>query len=158
MTRTKIRAAYMTFVVAAAGIFASTGCTSSNREKSVLAEAVRIEKPERTNGTSNAAGGNYKHVVVMWLKTPGDAAGRKALLGTATTLRDIPGVVDVVAGECLPSDRKVVDSTYDVALMLSFSTEKALREYAGHPSHQKLLNEVIKPNVDHYTVYDFVAK
>lgn len=105
------------------------------------------------------AAGQVKHVVVLWLKKPGDKEGRKALIDARETIRTIPGVLDVSAGECVPSDRKgVVDSTYDVAVVITFKDEEALRAYGPHPTHQKLLKEVLSLHVERYVVYDFVAR
>lgn len=105
-----------------------------------------------------SAGGQVKHLVVLWLKKPGDKDGRKALLDARDTIRSVPGVVDVSAGECLPSDRPVVDSTYDVAVVITFKDEQALKAYGPHPTHQKLLKDVLGPIVEKYVVYDFVSR
>jgi hypothetical protein len=99
-----------------------------------------------------------KHVVVLWLKKHGDKAGRDALLGAGDVIKTIPGVVDVSVGECMPSERPVVDSTYDVAVIITFKDKAAMDAYATHPKHVKLLEDVLKPNVEKYVVYDFVAK
>src|SRR5687768_13061341 len=60
------------------------------------------------------------HVVVAWLKRPGDAGDRQKLIDGAPRLREIPGVVDVYAGPPIPSDRPVVDSSYDVGIIVFF--------------------------------------
>jgi hypothetical protein len=94
------------------------------------------------------------HVVVAWLKRPGDAGDRQKLIDAAPRLRQIPGVVDVYAGPPIPSDRPVVDSSYDVGIILFFADENALAEYVNHPIHQEVLREVTKPLVERYRVYD----
>ncbi|MDB5295680.1 MAG: uncharacterized protein JWO31_1663 [Phycisphaerales bacterium] len=104
------------------------------------------------------AAGQVKHVVVVWLKSPGDKAARQKVLDSAAALRTIPGVLDVAGGECLPSDRAVVDSTYDVALVITLADAAALKAYGPHPTHQKVLAEVLKPAAERYVVYDFVAR
>jgi hypothetical protein len=105
---------------------------------------------------AGVAKGHVRHVVLLWLKKPGDAAIRKTIIETTASLRDVPGVVDVVAGTMLPSERKVVDSTYDVGVIITFKNEQALRDYDQHPKHLKAVNEVLKPNVEKLLVYDFV--
>ena len=136
------------------------GCRSGGqpRERGVLADALNLQRKVRTEATVNGAGGRVKHVVVMWLKKPGDSAGRRAILNATSGLRKVPGVVDVTAGECLPSERPVVDSSYDVALVLSFDSERAMKAYATDPAHEKLVEEVLKPNVERYVVFDFLAR
>jgi hypothetical protein len=142
------------------GAFTLGGCRAGGqpRERGVLADALNLQRKDRTEATVNGAGGRAKHVVVMWLKKPGDSAGRRAILNATSSLRKIPGVVDVTAGECLPSDRSVVDSSYDVALVISFDTERAMKAYATDPAHEKLVEDVVKPNVEKYVVFDFLAR
>ena len=136
------------------------GCRSGGkpRERGVLADALNLQRKPPAQATVNAAGGRVKHVVIMWLKKPGDSAGRRAILNAIAPLRKIPGVVDVTAGECLPSDRPVVDSSYDVALVISFDSERAMKAYATDPAHEKLVEEVLTPNVDRFVVFDFLAR
>ena len=129
----------------------SAGCATICRvsREQLLATA----KPEIEQTTPPAAG--VTHVVLVWLKQPGDAEARKALIGASQQLRSIPGVVDVQAGAVLPSTRPTVDSTFDVGIVMTFTDEQALRAYATHPNHLKLVDEVLKPSADRYKVYDF---
>ena len=64
-------------------------------------------------------------------------------------------MVDVRSGPPLPSTRPVVDASYDVGVLMTFTDEQALRDYASHPTHVKLVEEVLKPNADRYKVFDF---
>jgi hypothetical protein len=99
----------------------------------------------------------YVHVVVLWLKHPGDAQDRQTLIDTSRSfVGKIPGLMSVSAGEMLPSTRPVVDSTYDVGLVMVFDSEEALQKYPSYPVHQRALKEVLGPLVDHYRVYDCV--
>lgn len=111
---------------------------------------TRPAQPATTRPAATVA-----HVVLVWLKQPGDAAARRAILDAGEALKTIPGVVDVRAGPALPSTRPVVDSSYDVGVLVTFTDEQALRAYSTHPTHLKVLEEVLKPNADHYKVYDF---
>ena len=54
------------------------------------------------------------HVVFCWLKDPGNEAHRQNIVDTSRSFRSIPGVVQVRAGRVVPSDRKIVDDTFDV--------------------------------------------
>jgi len=148
----------VTFAAVAIG---AGGCRSSSgkpRERGPLADALNIQRKEPPQATINGSGGRYKHVVIMWLKSPGDTDARRAIVSATSVIRKIPGVVDVVAGECLPSDRAVVDSSYDVAIVISFDNERSLKAYATDPAHEKLVEEVVKPNVEKYVVFDFLAR
>jgi hypothetical protein len=105
--------------------------------------------------TRPAGEAKVAHVVVAWLKKPGDATARDAIVHSSASLRSIPGVVEVRAGEVIPSSREVVDSTYDIGILVTFRDEAAMRAYGNHPAHQKVVEEVIKPHVERYRVYDF---
>jgi hypothetical protein len=93
---------------------------------------------------------------MMWLKNPGNAADRQKIIETSQSfVGKIPGLVKVSSGVMHPSTRPVVDSTYDVGLVMVFDSEEALEKYPAYPIHQKALNEVIKPLVERYIVYDY---
>jgi hypothetical protein len=98
------------------------------------------------------------HVVLCWLKTPGDEAGRQKIIETSKRFASIPGVVSVTSGRVLPSTRPVVDSSYDVGILITFTDEAALRAYDGHPTHRKAVDEVLKPLVGKFLVYDFTSR
>jgi hypothetical protein len=98
----------------------------------------------------------YVHVVILWLKHSGNADERQQLIDMSQSfVGKIPGLVSVSCGPVLPSTRPVVDSSYDVGLVMVFQSERALQDYPRHPLHQRALKEVLAPLVDHYIVYDF---
>ncbi len=99
-----------------------------------------------------------QHTVVFWLKDHGNIEQQARIIKAAKDLTRIPGVVGVKVGTVLPSDRPVVDSSYDVAMVFSFVSKQALNDYEVHPLHKKAVEEVIKPIVSKIVVYDFVEK
>jgi hypothetical protein len=96
------------------------------------------------------------HIVVCWLKNPGDADARRQLIDDSKSFTKIPGVVCVSAGNVLPSTRPSVDSTFDVAVVMKFKDEKALASYASHPIHLQAVERTLKPLVAKYVIYDYV--
>lgn len=105
---------------------------------------------------SRSRTGEVQHVVICWLKNPGDEAGRHALMNASRTLNDIPGVTSVRVGRALPSTRPVVDNSYDIAMVMTFKNEQALRAYDEHPLHVSAVRDVLRPLVARYIIYDFV--
>ena len=101
--------------------------------------------------------GPIHHVVIAWLKKHGDEADRKKVLEACKGLEAIPGVVSVVGGAVLPSKRSVVDSSFDIGLVITVEDNKALSSYVKHPIHQKVLKETLKPLLERYVVYDLNA-
>lgn len=94
------------------------------------------------------------HVVVFWLKTPGDADARQRVIRASEGFRGIPGVLSVDAGEMVPTPPPNVDKTYDVAVVIWFRDRDALEQYQVHPRHKSMLQE-LGPLIDHTVAYDF---
>jgi len=97
------------------------------------------------------------HVVICWLKSPGDEAARQRIIDASQDLRKIPGVVSVTAGHPIPSTRPVVDSSYDVGIIITFRDEAALRAYETNSIHVKARNEILRPLTAKLVIYDFDA-
>lgn len=95
------------------------------------------------------------HIVLCWLKQAGDLEARQRLIEVSKSFRSIPGVMDVTAGSSIPSKRPQVDSSFDVAVIITFSNREAMAEYENHPLHQKAVREALIPLVKKYIVYDF---
>ena len=77
------------------------------------------------------------------------------IVEVSKSFRDIPGVLDVRAGQAVLSDRKIVDDSFDVAILVIVPDQKRLAEYLAHPVHQKAKSEILLPLVDRIVVYDF---
>jgi len=96
------------------------------------------------------------HVVIFWLKPANLEEGRRKILEDARNeLSRIEGVRHLGAGAPIPTDRKVVDTSYQVALTMQFEFESQLQAYQTHPIHQKFLKECVQPFVEKIVVYDF---
>ena len=94
------------------------------------------------------------HVVVCWCKEPGNEAARQRLINASHSFRAIPGVVSVTAGRPIPSTRPVVDSSFDVAVVMQFRDQRALRDYEQHPIHKKAVSDVLRPLTAKILIYD----
>jgi hypothetical protein len=113
--------------------------------------AMLVSLPTLANGE----GGSVEHVVVVWLKTPGDRTARARVIAASQALKSIPGVLSLKAGTVIPSERPIVDSSFDVALTITFPDLEALQHYLTHPTHLQLVEETLKPLVEKIRVYDF---
>ena len=98
---------------------------------------------------------HVSHVVLCWLKEPGNESARQKLIDTSKTFTQIPGIAEVSAGRPIPSTRPVVDSSYDVAIIMRFTDRQALQNYATHPIHIAARDNVLNPLVSKYLIYDF---
>src|SRR3954470_7753416 len=128
----RMKAHHLVFVL----IFLSMGCQST---------------------PSSAPSGHVDHVVLMWLKDPGDHAVRQKIIDAGETFRQIPGVLDVHHGVPVPSTRPIVDSSFDIGFVITFKDRAALEGYGPHPIHQKAAQELIQPATKKIQVYDIAA-
>jgi Stress responsive A/B Barrel Domain len=103
-----------------------------------------------------AAQGTVDHVVLLWLKRPGNAADRQAVLAATDELRSIPGILFLDYGTPLASDRPVVDDSFDIGLTMRFESAAALRAYETDPLHVKKVTEVLRPLSRKLQVYDII--
>jgi hypothetical protein len=81
---------------------------------------------------------------------------KQALRSAGDELRAIPGVRFIDHGTALPSDRPVVDDSFDVGFVMGFDSETDLQAYEAHPLHQKKVKEVLGPLSRKILVYDIV--
>ena len=95
------------------------------------------------------------HVVLCWLKEPGNARHRQQIIEVSKSFRKIPGVLEVRVGQVVPSAREIVDDSFDVAILIIVLDRKRLTEYLQHPIHQKAKKDDLIPLVDKIIVYDF---
>ena len=54
--------------------------------------------------------------------------------------------------------RPVVDSSFDVAVVVTFEDEAALRAYDAHPTHKQAVEEVLRPLVGKLVIYDVTGE
>jgi hypothetical protein len=96
------------------------------------------------------------HVVICWLNESGNKEARQNLIEVSRGFSSIPGVIDVRAGRVIQSEREIVDSSFDIAIYLSFENKQKLFEYLNHPIHKEAVEKMLKPLVRKVTVYDFI--
>ena len=96
------------------------------------------------------------HIVFIWVKPEFAAeASRKIIDDAHVVLAKLPMVRNLIAGKTLPSNRGVVDTTYDAALSMNFASRADLEAYLNHPTHLQYVETAIKPYVERLVVYDF---
>lgn len=103
--------------------------------------------------------GKVEHVVLLWLKKPGDAKDRAAVIAAAKSFQaDIPQIQHLSVGTPLASERPVVDDSFDVGLVMRFANAADLAVYEKHPAHVKAVNDILKPAAKKLLVYDVVTE
>jgi hypothetical protein len=113
--------------------------------------------------SSCVSGGGTKaevvHVVLAWQKKPGDKVDREKLIQAAKELKaDIQVMQGLAVGAVLPSERPIVDDSFDVAFVMRFKNQGDLAAYEKHPVHVQKVTEVLKPLTSKVVVHDFITE
>ena len=117
----------------------------------VLALLLWPTGPSVANGTDS----RIVHVVLVWLKEPGNTAHRADVIEATRGFSSIPGVEEIRVGEPIPSQRTNVDNSYDIGLYIVFSSKEALETYLTHPEHKAAQRSILRPLVKKVVIYDF---
>jgi hypothetical protein len=103
--------------------------------------------------------GKVEHVVLVWLKKPGDAADRAKVVAAAKKFQaEISEIQHLSVGQPLPSERPVVDDSFDVGLVMRFANAQDLSTYEKHPVHVQAVKEILQPIAKKLLVYDVVTE
>ena len=97
------------------------------------------------------------HIVLCWLKDPGNLEHRKKIIEITDSFNEIPSVINARAGNPIMSERSIVDDSFDVGIIIEVEDEEGLQEYLDHPIHQKAKKEILLPTVERILVYDFAS-
>ena len=117
----------------------------------VLALLLWSTGPSVANGTDS----RIVHVVLVWLKEPGNAAHRAQVIEATRGFSTIPGVEEIRVGEPVPSQRPTVDDSFDIGLYIVFSSKEALETYLAHPEHKAAQQSILHPLVKKVVIHDF---
>ncbi len=95
------------------------------------------------------------HVVLVWLKEPGNIAMRKQFIEASSALNNLPGVLNRHVGMVIQSDKQIIDDTFDIAVTVTLKDKQALQAYMNNPTHKQIIEKKLKPLVNRIVVYDF---
>jgi len=99
-----------------------------------------------------------EHVVLCWLKDHGNEAQRQKVIAESRKLAGIPGVLQVRVGEALPSERAIVDDSFDVGVIMSFGSVADMNGYITNKTHERIVKEKLSPLLAKIVVYDIIEK
>lgn len=98
-----------------------------------------------------------EHIVLVWLKDS-SKQNKERVMKASKILFEIKELKAMTMGQPVPSNRTIVDDTFDIGYVMTFDNEKAMNDYLIHPIHVKLVNEVLKPSMKKVLVYDIDTK
>lgn len=105
---------------------------------------------------TNHTQGGINHIILLWLHDPGNPRQQQQIIDATKSLENIPGVIKIRVGTTLPSERKIVDSSFDIGIHMLFSDQQAMADYISHPDHVSTVGQAIMPLVKRIQIYDFV--
>ena len=95
------------------------------------------------------------HVVLIWLKEPGNEEHINEVIKTTHSLKAISEVQELNVGKRVLSDRPIVDDSFDVGISMLFNSKEELKAYLIHPTHTQAVEAVLRPLAEKILVYDF---
>jgi hypothetical protein len=106
-------------------------------------------------GCKTTAKGKVEHVVLVWLKRPGNAADRATVIATAKMFQaEISQIQHLSVGPAVPSERPIVDDSFDVGLVMRFNSKADMDAYEKHPVHVNAVKQTLMPLAKRLLVYD----
>jgi len=122
-------------------LFLGTGCFTSKNGLSFGSEVSELSP--------------LRHIVLCWLKEPGNVEHQEKIIEVTKLFREIPGVLDAQAGKAVASERSIVDDSFDVGILVVVKDKNALEAYLRHPVHDDAKKKILLPLIDRLVVYDF---
>jgi hypothetical protein len=107
----------------------------------ILAVLVTTPCFAQQGAPTHAAEGAFVHTVFFWLKNPGNEADRTALYDGLKRLKEIEQIQRAYLGVPAPTDREVIDRSYDFSITFVFADQAAQDGYQVHPVHQKFVED-----------------
>lgn len=100
------------------------------------------------------------HVVVVWLKQAGDENVRRQYIEASKPLAQLPGVLSYEIGTPAAIKRgranAALDESYDLAIASSYQSQQAFEDFLKNSEYIRVAQQVLRPLVDNYKVYDFI--
>ncbi len=100
--------------------------------------------------------GPFVHTVYFWLNNPDSDADHDKLYKGLKMIKEIEHIQQGYIGVPAPTDREVIDSSYDFAITFIFEDMEAEQAYQTHPTHLKFVEEY-NHLWDRVVVYDAVT-
>lgn len=122
--------------------------------------AIGISDVVHAQTETGTAPHKVHHVVVIWLKQPGDENGRRQYIQESQQFARLPGVLSYDIGSPVAIQRgranTVLDESYDLAISSTYESRQAFEDFLKNPEYVRVAQEVLRPLVDKYKVYDFI--
>ncbi|MDX1637708.1 MAG: Dabb family protein [Balneolaceae bacterium] len=96
---------------------------------------------QQSSGTEQNVEGPFVHTVYFWLENPNSEADHEKLQEGLEMIADIDLIQQGFVGVPAPTDREVIDSSYDFSITFIFEDMESEQAYQTHPTHLKFVEE-----------------
>ncbi|MDH5646685.1 MAG: Dabb family protein [Candidatus Heimdallarchaeota archaeon] len=97
-----------------------------------------------------------QHVVIVWFKPDTSEETIKTIIEETRRLKQIPGILGLSVGHSVPSQRKIVDNSFDIGIVMRFPDKITMDRYINHPQHVDFVKTWVKPHIRKIIVYDIL--
>ena len=129
---------------------------SLDRVRVALFSAVflcSVASPQVESATPRS--GQVTHVMLFWLKRPGNIDDQNILLRGLRRVRRVRGVNEVRVGRSFPIDRPGLEQSFDLGVVIIFRDREALVRFERDPRRRGALEAMLQPLIRRYVVYNF---
>jgi hypothetical protein len=98
---------------------------------------------------------DVNHIVFCWLKEPNSMDTKSKLIEATKSLKVISEVESIFIGHKISSERKIVDSSYDLSITFRFKNKENLDKYLQHSIHKDVTTKALIPLTSKVVIYDF---
>ncbi|MDH5190371.1 MAG: Dabb family protein [Gammaproteobacteria bacterium] len=102
------------------------------------------------------SGQSIQHVVIVWFKSDTSEETIKTIIEETRRLKQIPGILGLSVGHSVPSQRKIVDDSFDIGIVMRFPDKTTMDRYINHPQHIDFVKTWVKPHIRKIIVYDIL--
>lgn len=123
----------------------------------LLLNACAVSGPK---AEAESAAHRLHHLVIVWLKPAENQNQHQQYIQASRALANLPGVIRYDVGRPATIQRRranaAVDESYDVAISAVFESPEAFQAFLRHPDYLQTAQQVLRPLVAKYKVYDFI--
>src|SRR4030081_1599486 len=92
-----------------------------------------------------ARSGQVTHVMLFWLKRPGNVDDQNFLRRALRKLRRVHGVNDVRVGRSLPVAGPVLEQSFDLGVVMIFRDREALEKFERDQRREQAIDAMLRP-------------
>jgi hypothetical protein len=126
------------------------------RRVAIFLTCIALSLASSSTQAAAARSGQVTHVMLFWLKRPGNTDDENFLLRALRRLRRARGVSDLRVGRPLPVDRPGLEQSFDLGVVMTFRDREALEKFERDQRREQAIDAMLRPLVRQYTVYNFV--